>query len=67
MPLKNDWLREIIKKGDSNVPDIMLDASAFIKVRSKNDGKERSNARSIAIFPSPSLKKGRIFGKIISA
>ena len=65
--LKRDWAREIKKKGEKSVPPIRDAAAAFKTASAINEGKSISRAIRITVFARPSLKKGRMRGKIISA
>ena len=65
--LKRDWAREIKKKGEKSVPPMREAAAAFKIESTMKEAKSISRAARITVFAKPSLKKGTMRGKIISA
>jgi len=66
-PDEKDWPREIKKKGENKVPEIKLEAKDLMNTRIRKERGFKSKAKRMAMFPKPNLKKGRIFGRSISA
>lgn len=59
--------KDTCKEEENKVPAIKDDATALIKSKTTNAGKSRPNASKTTVFPRPSLKKGTVRGRNISA